>query len=96
MKEDTQYVMNEFLTLGQAAYDIIKSYPITVEELINAMQVYAEWQENVCDASLEDTLWMDDGTPMTPSLTRYLYHQMYGLSDVYSDSDDEEDGNYDE
>ena len=38
----------------------------------------------------EETLWMDDGTPMTPALTRYLYHQMYGLSDIYEN--DEEDG----
>lgn len=31
---------------------------------------------------------MEDGTPMTPALTRYLYHQMYGLSDLYEDEED--------
>lgn len=76
--------------------DIISTYSITWDELVEAMKVYAEWQENVGLADLSETLWMDDGTPMTPDLTRYLYHQMYGLSDVYGDSDDEEDGNYDE
>ena len=35
---------------------------------------------------------MEDGTPMTPALTRYLYHQMYGLSDLYDYDSDEEDG----
>lgn len=31
---------------------------------------------------------MKDGTPMVPSLTRYLYYQMYGLNDIYSDEED--------
>lgn len=34
---------------------------------------------------------MEDGTPMTPALTRYLYHQMYGLSDLYEDEGDGDD-----
>lgn len=69
---------------------ILRNYPISPDELLNAMQIYAEWQENVGLADLEDTLWMDDGTPMTPDLTRYLYHQMYGLSDIYGDEEDED------
>ena len=92
MKEDTQLTMNDFITLGSEVYEIVNNYPITVEDLISVMQVYAEWQENVYGASLEDTLWMEDGTPMVPSLTRYLYHQMYGLSDLY-DSDEEDEDN---
>lgn len=46
MKEDTlDLTTSEFIDLGKAVYDIIKNYPITVEDLINAMQVYAEQQE---------------------------------------------------
>lgn len=76
--------------------DIISTYSITWDELLEAMQVYAEWQENVGLADLNETLWMDDGTPMTPSLTRYLYHQMYGLSDAYDCDDSDEEDEYDE
>ena len=96
--EDTKVIlsMGNLMELGSVAYNILSNYGVTFEELINALQIYAEWQENVGLADLNETLWMDDGTPMTPSLTRYLYHQMYGLSDVYDDSADEEDGNYDE
>lgn len=92
MNDDSKYpvTLGKIIEFMCKAYEIANNYPVTVEELIYAMQVYAEWQENVCDADLEETLWMDDGTPMTPALTRYLYHQMYGLSDIYEN--DEEDG----
>ena len=82
--------MGSILELMSKAYEIANNYPVTIEELIYAMQVYAEQKENVCDASLEDTLWMEDGTPMTPALTRHLYYQLYNLEDIYNE--DEEDG----
>ena len=54
-----------------------------------AIIVSADWQEVIGDASLYDTLWMEDYTPMSPSLTRYLYHKLYGLEEY--DNDGEED-----
>ena len=40
---------------------------------------------------LEDTLWMEDDTPMSPSLTRYLYHKLYCLDeDIYDDEEDQD------
>lgn len=93
MKDDSKYpvTFGEIMEFMGKAYEIANNYPVTVEELICAMQVYAEWQENVCDASLEETLWMEDGTPMTPALTRYLYHHMYGLDDMYENNEEDDD-----
>lgn len=58
MKDDKpNFTMNDFFRLGDAVVDILKQYPATtVDELINSMQVYAEWQENALNESLEETL----------------------------------------
>lgn len=92
MKDDKpNFTPNDLLKIGGVVLDILKNYSITVNELINSMQVYAEWKDVAFDATLEETLQMEDGTPMTPALTRYLYHQMYGLSDLYEDEEDGDD-----
>lgn len=82
---------NEWTQIYRSIMDILRNYPVSPDELLSAMQTYAEWQENVGLADLSETLWMDDGTPMTPDLTRYLYHQMYGLSDIYDSEEGEDD-----
>lgn len=93
MKDESKFpiTMNDILELMSKAYEIANNYSVSVVELIHAMEVYAEWQDLVGEASLEDTLCMEDGTPMTPELTRYLYHQMYGLSDVYENDEENDD-----
>lgn len=95
MNDDTKFPITtkDILELMSKAYEIANNYPVTVKELVYAMQVYAEWQENVCEASLEETLWMEDGTPMTPELTRHLYYNLYGLDDIYNNSDEEDGDN---
>lgn len=92
---ETVMKYDEWKYMYRSIIDILRNYTVTPEELLNAMHVYAEWQENVGLASLEDTLWMEDSTPMTPDLTRYLYHQLYGMGDVGYCADSEDD-EYDE
>lgn len=90
MNDDSKYpvTLGEIMDFMGKAYEISNNYPVTVDELIYAMQVYAEWQELIGDASLYDTLWMEDGTPMSPSLTRYLYHKLYGLEEYENNEED--------
>lgn len=90
MKEDN-FSKQDIYSIGFAVIDAVRDYAVTYEDIINAIQVYAEWQELIGGASLEDTLWMDDGTPMSPSLTRYLYHKLYCLDeDIYDDEEDQD------
>lgn len=91
MKEEN-FTKQDIYNIGLTIVNTTCDYDVTVEDILNAVQVYAEWQELIGDASLYDTLWMEDGTPMSPSLTRYLYHKLYGLDDYSYDSDIEEDG----
>lgn len=88
MNEDN-FSKQDIYNIGFAVVDAVRDYAVTCEDIIDAIQVYAEWQELIGEASLYDTLWMDDGTPMSPSLTRYLYHKLYGLEEY--DNDGEED-----
>lgn len=90
MKEE-DFSKQDIYNIGFAIVDAVRDYAVTYEDIIDAIQVYAEWQELIGGASLYDTLWMEDGTPMAPSLTRYLYHKLYCLSDDIYD-DNEEDG----
>ena len=79
----------DIYNIGFAVADAVRDYDVTYEDILDAIQVYAEQQELIGNASLYDTLWMEDGTPMSPSLTRYLYHKLYGLEEY--DNDSEED-----
>ena len=90
MKEEN-FSKQDIYNIGFAVVDAVRDYDVTYEDIIDAIQVYAEWQELIGDASLYDTLWMEDQTPMSPSLTRYLYHKLYCLDDEIYD-DNEEDG----
>lgn len=90
MKEES-FSKQDIYNIGFAVVDAVRDYRVTYEDIMDAIQVYAEWQELIGGASLYDTLWMEDGTPMSPSLTRYLYHQMYGLSDVYENDEENDD-----
>lgn len=90
MKEEN-FSKQDIYNIGFAVVDAVRDYSVTYEDIMDAIQVYAEWQELIGDASFYDTLWMEDGTPMSPSLTRYLYHQMYGLSDVYENDEENSD-----
>lgn len=90
MKEEN-FSKQDIYNIGFAVIDAVRDYRVTYEDIMDAIQVYAEWQELIGGASLYDTLWMEDGTPMSPSLTRYLYHQMYGLSDVYENDEENSD-----
>lgn len=91
MKEDN-FSKQDIYNIGFAVIDAVRDYAVTCEDIIDAIQVYAEWQELIGEASLYDTLWMDDGTPMSPSLTRYLYHKLYCLDeDIYDDEEDQDD-----
>ena len=91
MKEDN-FSKQDIYNIGFAVIDAVRDYAVTYEDIIDAIQVYAEWQELIGGASLYDTLWMDDGTPMSPSLTRYLYHKLYCLDeDIYDDEEDQDD-----
>lgn len=90
MKEDN-FSKQDIYDIGFAVINAVRDYNVSYENIIDAIQVYAEWQELIGDDSLYDTLWMEDGTPMTPSFTRYLYHQMYGLSDVYENDEENDD-----
>ena len=89
MTEET-FSKQDIYNIGFAVVDAVRDYDVTFEDIIDAIQVYSEWQELIGDASLYDTLWMEDGTPLSPSLTRYLYHTLYCLDDNYYE--DEEDG----
>ena len=73
MKEE--FSKQDIFNIGFAVVDAVRDYSVTVEV--------------IGDASLYDTLWMEDCTPMSPSLTRYLYHKLYGLEEY--DNDSEED-----
>lgn len=91
MKEDN-FSKQDIYNIGFAVVDTVRDYAVTCEDIIDAIQVYAEWQELIGDASLEDTLWMEDDTPMSPSLTRYLYHKLYCLDeDIYDDEEVQDD-----
>ena len=90
MKEDN-FSKQDIYNIGFAVIDAVRDYDVTFEDIIDAIQVYAEWQELIGNASLEDTLWMDDGTPMSPSLTRYLYHKLYCFDEDEFNYDNEED-----
>lgn len=90
MKEEN-FSKQDIYNIGFAIVDALRDYDVTYENIIDAIQIYAEWQELIGDASLYDTLWMEDGTPMAPSLTRYLYHKLYCLGDDVYDNN-EEDG----
>ena len=90
MKEDN-FAKQDIYNIGFVVIDAVRDYAVTYEDIIDAIQVYAEWQELIGDASLEDTLWMEDDTPMSPSLTRYLYHKLYCLDeDIYDDEEDQD------
>lgn len=88
MKEDN-FSKQDIYNIGFTVVEAMRDYAVAYEDIIDAIQIYAEWQELIGDASLYDTLWMDDGTPMSPSLTRYLYCKLYGLKEY--DNNDEED-----
>ena len=91
MKEDN-FSKQDIYNIGFTVVEAIRDYAVTYEDIIDAIQIYAEWQELIGGASLYDTLWMDDGTPMSPSLTRYLYHKLYCLDeDIYDDEEVQDD-----
>lgn len=90
MKEDN-FSKQDIYNIGFAVVDAVRNYDVTYEDILDAIQVYAEQQELIGNASLYDTLWMDDGTPMSPSLTRYLYHKLYGLEE-YNNNGEEDYG----
>lgn len=90
MKEDN-FSKQDIYNIGFAVVDAVRDYAVAYENIIDAIQIYAEWQELIGDASLHDTLWMDDGTPMSPSLTRYLYHKLYGLEEYNNDGEEDYD-----
>ena len=92
MKE-YNFSKQDIYNIGFAVVDAMRDYAVTYEDIIDAIQVYAEWQELIGEASLYDTLWMDDGTPMSPSLTRYLYHKLYCLDDDIYNNDGEDGDN---
>lgn len=90
MKEEN-FSKQDIYNIGFSVVDAVRDYDVTFENIIDAIQVYAEWQELIGNASLYDTLWMDDGTPMSPSLTRYLYHKLYGLEEYENNEEDYDD-----
>lgn len=87
MKEDN-FSKQDIYDIGFAVINAVRDYNVSYENIIDAIQVYAEWQELIGDDSLYDTLWMEDGTPMTPSFTRYLYHKLYGLEEYENNEED--------
>lgn len=87
MKEEN-FSKHDIYNIGFAVINAVRDYNVTYENIIDAIQVYAEWQELIGDASLYDTLWMEDDTPMSPSLTRYLYHKLYGLEEYENNEED--------
>ena len=87
MKEDN-FSKQDIYNIGFAVINAVRDYNVSYENIIDAIQVYAEWQEVIGDDSLYDTLWMEDGTPMTPSFTRYLYHKLYGLEEYENNEED--------
>ena len=90
MKEE-EFSKQDIFNIGFAVVDAVRDYSVTVDNIIDAIQVYADWQEVIGDASLYDTLWMEDYTPMSPSLTRYLFHEMYCPDDYGYDEEDGDD-----
>lgn len=57
MKDDKpNFTPYDLLKIGGVVLDILKNYSVTVNELINSMQVYAEWKDLAFDATLEETL----------------------------------------
>ena len=88
MKEDN-FSKQDIYNIGFAVVDAVRDYDVTYEGILDAIQVYAEQQELIGNASLYDTLWMEDGTPMSPSLTRYLYHKLYGLEEYNNDGEED-------
>ena len=89
MEDNVQITVNDMSNFLCELKSIIDAYNLTLTELSQVIALYAEWRDLTIDANLEDTLYMEDGTPLTPALTRYLYHQMYGLLDMY-DYDEED------
>lgn len=89
MENDVQITVNDISDFLCELKNIIDTYNLTLTELSRVIAVYAEWRDLTIDVDLEDTLYMEDGTPLTPALTQYLYHQMYGLLDMY-DYDEED------
>ena len=87
MKEEN-FSKQDIYNIGFAVLNAVRDYNVSYENIMNAIQVYAEWQELIGDASLYDTLWMEDDTPMSPSLTRYLYHKLYGLEEYENNEED--------
>ena len=87
MKEES-FSKQDIYNIGFAVINAVRDYNVSYENIIDAIQVYAEWQELIGDDSLYDTLWMEDGTPMTPSFTRYLYHKLYGLEEYENNEED--------
>lgn len=85
-----QFTVDEVSEFLCGIREIIDIYGLTLSELLHVASIYAEWQDLTGIDNLEETLYMEDNTPMTPSLTQHLYHQMYNLFDIY-DYDDEED-----
>lgn len=90
MKEEN-FSKQDIYNIGFTIVDAVRDYAVTYKDIIDAIQVYAEWQEMIGGASLYDTLWMEDGTPMAPSLTRYLYHKLYGLEEYENNEEDYDD-----
>ncbi len=89
MENDVQITVNDISDFLCELKNIIDTYNLTLTELSQVIAVYAEWRDLTIDVDLEDTLYMEDGTPLTPALTQYLYRQMYGLLDMY-DYDEED------
>ena len=90
MKEN-DFSKQDIYNIGFAVADAVRDYDVTYEGILDAIQVYAEQQELIGNASLYDTLWMEDGTTMSPSLTRYLFHEMYCPDDYGYDEEDGDD-----
>lgn len=55
MKEEN-FSKQDIYNIGFAVVDAVRDYAVTYEDLIDAIQVYAEWQELIGGASLYDTL----------------------------------------
>ena len=87
MKEEN-FSKQDIYNIGFAVINAVRDYNVTYENIMDAIQVYAEWQELIGDASLYDTLWMEDDTQMSPSLPRYLYHKLYGLEEYENNEED--------
>lgn len=53
--------------------ELLELYPVTIDDLIEAVEEVAMWRDAVGSVSLHETLWYNKSFPMTPAVVSHTF-----------------------